>query len=82
MIKRPYAAGLAVLVTLLLSAAVGVEWVDVPGGVQEPAPLQAPPGLALASLGDNPEPQMTGGQDDLDYVYIDPSGGGGNVFPW
>jgi len=84
--KRPYAAGAAILLTLLLSTAIGVEWVDVPGGVQEAAPqaLVAPPGAAIisgAAQATQPEQGWADGMP-LDYIYIDPARYGTNVFPW
>jgi hypothetical protein len=85
---RPYAAGAAILLTLLLSAAIGaqVEWVYI-GGVEEvtsPA-MEVPAGAALASpVAVQATPPEQGSADGmpLDYIYLFDSGTGGNYIPW
>jgi hypothetical protein len=87
--KRPYAAGVAILAVLLLGTVVGaqVDWVELDGSVKEPAQpaLQAPAGAALASpvavQATLPEHGLADGMP-LDYVYINQSATGTNVFPW
>jgi len=86
--KRPYAAGVALLVTLLLSSTFGaqIDWVYV-GGVADEAKapaIQAPFGLAAISVENVPTgpPTLTGGGEDLDYIYLWDTGTGGNYIPW
>jgi len=86
--RRPYAAGAAILLTLLLSTAIGtqVDWVYL-GDVQEAAPpaSEAPVGAALVAPGAVKPAEPERGSADgmpLDYIYLFDTGTGGNYIPW
>jgi hypothetical protein len=92
MTRRTYAAGVAILVTLLLSSALGVEWVDVGGNlnpavnpqrVTAPAPVAAgntvTAGQVSPNQGGSPELGMP---SPLEYVYIDPGLYSIFTYPW
>jgi len=79
MTRRPYAAGVAILATLLLSSAFGatIEWVDVDGSIKPEAPSLSTPEAYL------PAPSPPGFYAmPLDYVYVWPPPTSANVYPW
>ena len=92
MTRSPYLAGVAILVTLLLSSALGTIWVDVDGGVKPSAaeatvPVPVPLTGVVSSSGaltpPSPPPPSPEFQPlPLDYVYLDPALYGINVYPW
>ncbi len=90
MSRRPYLAGVAILVTLLLSSALGVEWVEVVGGVDPnaapPAPAALPAGIVSSSGAITPPIPPPPTPDflpmPLDYIYLFDNGTGGNYIPW
>jgi hypothetical protein len=89
MTKRPYAAGVAILATLLLTSAFGatIEWVDVDGSEKPAGTIPLPPGTEAPILSTSeacpPAPQPPNLYAmPLDYVYIDPVLYGANAYPW
>jgi hypothetical protein len=88
MARRPYLAGAVLFVALLLSSALGVDWVDVEGGVNVNAPPALPPAAPshIASTSGATTPPAPPAPEylpmPLDYVYLDPGLYGINVYPW
>jgi hypothetical protein len=92
MTRRPYAVGVAILVTLLLSSAFGaaIEWVDVNGGTNLKGAIAPPSGtearIQSTSQANPPAPPPPNLYAmPLDYVYIEPEPYGpypGNMYPW
>ena len=87
--RRPYAVGVAILTTLLLSGAMGAEWVDV--GTEGAtttrvsrvtnSPIDVPIS-GLPSVNSGPPSPMSSDGMPLDYIDLFPTGTGGNYIPW
>ena len=91
MSRRPYLAGVAILMTLLLSSALAVDWVTVDGAVtpsqaaEAPTPVPAPLEGVVSSSGTivpPPPPSPEFMPMPLDYVYLDPGLYSINLYPW
>jgi hypothetical protein len=82
--------GVAILVTLLLSSALGTTWVDVEGGVTPDQAAGMPmsvPASPAGVVGTNqgltrrpPSPELL--PPPFNYVYLDPDLYSANRFPW
>ncbi len=89
MSRSQYVAGVAILVTLLLSSALGVDWVATDGTVDlnaakanAPAPV-VPAGLATTGPGYVPPPPTPEFLPlPLDYVVLDPQAYMVTYYPW